>query len=287
MDELLPTFNGNIIVKILKLDEISIKSRKSRLRRKKDINVDNILSNVSVKKPSRNNNTTTNNTNNNNTSSRADAKVINPYEDVNVEKRSNPIVEQSGDLLEEFDDFVPAPQQQDMFDFNQSDSNVFDKNINTTSSNAIDIDEKPTMGLSRSELAARREANVQEKVKEALEFKQELDENQRKEADELDAAKNKYDNTLTQWAFNNKEKRNVRTLLSTMHTVVWPECSWKPIGLGDVIESSQVKKVYRKAMLVVHPDRCSGLSGEVRFIAKRIFEAINEAYQEFLKKESV
>ena len=40
-------------------------------------------------------------------------------------------------------------------------------------------------------------------------------------------------------------------------------------------------------MLVVHPDRCSHLSGETKFIAKRIFEAINEAYQDFLKKEGV
>lgn len=40
-------------------------------------------------------------------------------------------------------------------------------------------------------------------------------------------------------------------------------------------------------MLVVHPDRCSGMSAEIRFIAKRIFESINEAYQEFLKKEGV
>jgi curved DNA-binding protein CbpA len=39
-------------------------------------------------------------------------------------------------------------------------------------------------------------------------------------------------------------------------------------------------------MLVVHPDRCSHLDVETKFIAKRIFEAINEAYQEFLKKES-
>lgn len=52
-------------------------------------------------------------------------------------------------------------------------------------------------------------------------------------------------------------------------------------------ELNQVKLQYRKAMLVVHPDRCSGLSAEIRFIAKRVFEAINEAYQEFLKKESV
>lgn len=49
----------------------------------------------------------------------------------------------------------------------------------------------------------------------------------------------------------------------------------------------QVKFQYRKAMLVVHPDRCSGMSQEIHFIAKRVFEAINEAYQEFLKKEGL
>ena len=48
-----------------------------------------------------------------------------------------------------------------------------------------------------------------------------------------------------------------------------------------------MKVQYRKAMLVVHPDRCSGPSviAETRYIAKRVFEAINEAYQDFLKKE--
>ncbi len=42
-------------------------------------------------------------------------------------------------------------------------------------------------------------------------------------------------------------------------------------------------------MLVVHPDRCSGpnSTAEMRYIARRIFEAVHEAYDEFLKKESL
>ena len=44
---------------------------------------------------------------------------------------------------------------------------------------------------------------------------------------------------------------------------------------------------YRKAMLVVHPDHCVNLSNENQFISKRIFEAVNEAYNEFTKKENV
>jgi len=106
----------------------------------------------------------------------------------------------------------------------------------------------------------------------------------------FDQAKEKYDKALTAWAMQNtKEKKNIRTLLSTMHTVMWTGNTWKTVGLGDLLEPKQVKLQYRKAMLVVHPDKCSGsdFPAENRFIAKRIFEAVNAAYQEFLSKESV
>ena len=54
-----------------------------------------------------------------------------------------------------------------------------------------------------------------------------------------------------------------------------------------MIDPKKVKLNYRKAMLVVHPDRTSNQSTEIRFIGKRIFEAINDAYQDFLKKEGL
>ena len=115
-----------------------------------------------------------------------------------------------------------------------------------------------------------------------------MDDKVQREAAEVEAAKEKYEKGLTAWAMaNNKEKRNVRTLLSTMHTVLWKDAAWKPLGLGDVLEAKKVKLNYRKAMLVVHPDRCSNMDSETKFIAKRIFEAINEAYDEFVKKENV
>jgi hypothetical protein len=44
-----------------------------------------------------------------------------------------------------------------------------------------------------------------------------LDTKAEKEAAEFDAAREKHDKALLAWATNNKEKRNVRTLLSTMH----------------------------------------------------------------------
>jgi hypothetical protein len=141
--------------------------------------------------------------------------------------------------------------------------------------------------LDRHELAQARQDKVAERIQEAKEFKNELDEQARRDMAEVEQAKATHDARLTAWAFKGKERNNVRSLLSTMHTVLWEGNRWKECGLGDVIEPKKVKLQYRKAMLVVHPDRCSNLSVEVRFIAKRIFEAINEAYNDFLTKEDV
>lgn len=52
------------------------------------------------------------------------------------------------------------------------------------------------------------------------------------------------------------KERNIRALLSTLHTVLWEgENRWKPVGMADLVTPDQVKKYYRKAALVVHPDK--------------------------------
>jgi hypothetical protein len=116
-----------------------------------------------------------------------------------------------------------------------------------SNSAGVDIDEKSapssfgTNGLTREELVNKREAEIAAKVAAAKEFKDDCDEKARNIAEEVEAAKARHDKNLDVWAANNKEKRNVRTLLTTMHTVLWPDSGWKPIGLGDVIEPSKVR----------------------------------------------
>lgn len=157
-------------------------------------------------------------------------------------------------LLDDFassDTPAPAPSLQhpddNMLDFGTADTkSPAGKKTPSSSSSSSSKEtgiETPTGtgGLTREELKARRQEAIDDKVKEALEFKMEVDDIARREAEELEVAKAKYDRALDQWATNNKEKRNVRTLLSTMHTVLWPENNWKPIGLGDVIDASKVR----------------------------------------------
>ena len=148
---------------------------------------------------------------------------------------------------------------------------------------------KPGQPLSRAALAHKREMEVNNNVSAALREKKARDRADAIEADGIETARLQHDERLSEWAYDNKSKakRNVRTLLSSMHTVLWQPNKWKEVGLADVIQGSQVKMKYRKAMLVVHPDRLAGEKPEIRFIAKRIFEAINDAYREFEKLEGV
>lgn len=54
------------------------------------------------------------------------------------------------------------------------------------------------------------------------------------------------------------KERNIRALISTLHTVLWEgENKWKPVSMADLVTPEQVKKYYRKAVLVVHPDKVS------------------------------
>ena len=50
---------------------------------------------------------------------------------------------------------------------------------------------------------------------------------------------------------------------------------------GDLLEPKKVKRAYYKASRFVHPDKLVGLSVEQRFVGKRIFDALSQAYAEF------
>jgi len=56
-----------------------------------------------------------------------------------------------------------------------------------------------------------------------------------------------------QWKEN--KTRNIRALLGSLHTIVWDDCNWQSVGIHQLMNPSDVKKMYRKACLAVHPDK--------------------------------
>ncbi|XP_051026526.1 cyclin-G-associated kinase [Acomys russatus] len=76
------------------------------------------------------------------------------------------------------------------------------------------------------------------------------------------------------------KERNIRALLSTLHTVLWDgESRWAPVSMADLVTPEQVKKQYRRAVLVVHPDKATGQPYEQH--AKMIFMELSDAWSEF------
>ncbi|XP_039779488.1 J domain-containing protein required for chloroplast accumulation response 1-like isoform X5 [Panicum virgatum] len=69
---------------------------------------------------------------------------------------------------------------------------------------------------------------------------------------------------------------NIRSLLSTLQYVLWPESGWKPVPLVDIIEGAGVKKAYQKALLCLHPDKLQqrGAATHQKYIAEKVFDIL-------------
>mmetsp|Transcript_26546 Transcript_26546/g.53895 ORF Transcript_26546/g.53895 Transcript_26546/m.53895 type:complete len:525 (+) Transcript_26546:257-1831(+) len=98
---------------------------------------------------------------------------------------------------------------------------------------------------------------------------------------EEDVVRQKLEPKIKVWSEEHGKKKQLRALLSSLHTVLWQGAKWKPVSLGDILDANKCKRCYHKATLVVHPDKTGGLSPEQRFLAKRIFDALTQAKTEF------
>ncbi|KAL9359132.1 hypothetical protein Peur_047255 [Populus x canadensis] len=95
----------------------------------------------------------------------------------------------------------------------------------------------------------------------------------------------KMDVQIKHWAAG--KEGNMRALLSSLQYVLWPDCDWEPVSLTDLITSTSVKKIYRKATLCVHPDKVQqkGATIQQKYIAEKVFDTLKEAWNKFSKEE--
>ena len=75
------------------------------------------------------------------------------------------------------------------------------------------------------------------------------------------------------------KSRNIRTLLCSLHKVIFSGTRWTECGMHQLVSPGDVKKMYRKACLAVHPDKQTGTENEN--LSKLIFMELNEAWSEF------
>ena len=151
----------------------------------------------------------------------------------------------------------------------------------------ISIDASNAIGKS-----AKVQAAVQNRVQELENAKQKaISELKEREAQVLaesqaeDQVRLRLEPKIKAWSEEHGNKKQLRALLSSLHMILWKECNWKQVSLGDILDDKKARRCYLKATLKVHPDKTRDLDAEKRFIAKRVFDALSQAMTEFENKK--
>ncbi len=113
---------------------------------------------------------------------------------------------------------------------------------------------------------------------------------QKKKADDQvkrDEVKARLTAKLTAWAGDPSKGtlKNIRALLSNMHTILWEGNNWKPVGIADMVQASKVKRIYYKALRIAHPDRSANASVEQQYTAGFILDMLKLAWTKFQQVE--
>ncbi|GFR44894.1 hypothetical protein Agub_g6238 [Astrephomene gubernaculifera] len=133
----------------------------------------------------------------------------------------------------------------------------------------------------RRRLREQREAAKHAKMKAALAEKKAMEAEEAARREQQVALKDQYKANIETW--KNKNKGNIRGLLGSLHTVLWADSGWAPVSVADLLEPVQIKKVYMRANLLVHPDKVRQRNGtpDQVAIADMVFDVLKEAWNAF------
>ncbi|KAI4321580.1 hypothetical protein MLD38_034945 [Melastoma candidum] len=89
------------------------------------------------------------------------------------------------------------------------------------------------------------------------------------------------DEKIRKWSRG--KEGNIRSLLSTLQYILWPNSGWRPVPLVDIIEGPAVKRAYQKALLCLHPDKLQqkGAASHQKHTAQQVYEILQEAWGHF------
>ncbi|KAG2445980.1 hypothetical protein HXX76_000583 [Chlamydomonas incerta] len=133
----------------------------------------------------------------------------------------------------------------------------------------------------RKRLRAQREKAKHDQMKAALKAKLEMEAEEAARREQQVELKEQYKANIETW--KNRNKGNIRGLLGSLQTVLWPDSGWTPVSVGDMLEPLQVKKVWMRANLLVHPDKVRQRNGtaEQVAIADMVFDVLKDTYNSF------
>ncbi|KAI9676328.1 MAG: hypothetical protein M1817_000485 [Caeruleum heppii] len=89
-------------------------------------------------------------------------------------------------------------------------------------------------------------------------------------------------------AWKGEKQDNLRALLCSLDTVLWPEAGWKKVGMHDLVMANKVKVNYMKGIAKVHPDKIpTTATTEQRMISGSVFYTLNQAWVKFKQENGL
>ncbi|XP_061353345.1 auxilin-like protein 1 isoform X2 [Gastrolobium bilobum] len=137
----------------------------------------------------------------------------------------------------------------------------------------------------RCKARSERHQRIGERVAKALAEKNMHDLLVQKEQQDKNRLAEALDADVKRWSSG--KAGNLRALLSTLQYILGPDSGWQPIPLTDIVTNTAVKKAYRKATLLVHPDKLQqrGASTQQKYICEKVFDLLKEAWNRFNMEE--
>lgn len=147
-------------------------------------------------------------------------------------------------------------------------------------SNATSSD-SGSVNLEREQLRKKHEAEIKARADEKLAAVRERERAEEKERDQKDNARGAAEARVNQWTGNGTRRGNLRALLASLDTVLYPGATWKTVTMDSLKANSKVKVNYHKAILQVHPDKIGSknLPADQQVLAELIFDELKNGYE--------
>jgi hypothetical protein len=144
-------------------------------------------------------------------------------------------------------------------------------------------EENPLYRMSREELEVQKQQKIEKAVQEKLDFAKKVYQDAENAMAEKDKANEELEDGIKKWAGKDNQRNNIRALLCTLHEVVWKEAEWQALSFSELMQPAHIKKHYWRAMKKFHPDQNQHRDYRQRYIAERVTNELNAAWDEFRK----
>lgn len=98
-------------------------------------------------------------------------------------------------------------------------------------------------------MAAGNDAHVENS--DAVQVLREREAQQDRERQAKSNTNDRLEGRIKAWEQKDGVQRNIRTLLSSLDSILWPNSGWQKVNLADLMDMKDIKKKYRKVRLSV------------------------------------